>query len=165
MVQVMYLEKCNKLNVKGRVWGILVDTFKNAIDVCECIIVPSTSFNINKKKRRSSSLSGYMQLSKKRSLKVMTTCVQSLVTARSSTVTWSENFRYALLTLNMYIYIYIYIYIRSSCFCEIWALCVSWITYDHLYMCIHIWYYRLWRSCVKNEHLSLSFILFVYTYN
>ena len=21
----------------------------------------------------------------------------------------------------------------SSCFCEIWALCVSWITYDHLY--------------------------------
>lgn len=49
MVQVMYLEKCNKLNVKGRVWGILVDTFKNANDVCECIIVPSTSFNINKK--------------------------------------------------------------------------------------------------------------------
>ena len=23
--------------------------------------------------------------------------------------------------------------LRSSCFCEIWALCVSWITYDHLY--------------------------------
>ena len=22
----------------------------------------------------------------------------------------------------------------SSCFCEIWALCVSWITYDHLYI-------------------------------
>ena len=22
-----------------------------------------------------------------------------------------------------------------SCFCEIWALCVSWIIYDHLYIC------------------------------
>ena len=21
-----------------------------------------------------------------------------------------------------------------SCFCEVWALCVSWITYDHLYI-------------------------------
>ena len=23
---------------------------------------------------------------------------------------------------------------RDDCFCEIWALCVSWITYDHLYV-------------------------------
>ena len=22
--------------------------------------------------------------------------------------------------------------LRSSCFCNIWALCVSWVTYDHL---------------------------------
>ena len=142
MVQVMYLEKCNKLNVKGRVWGILVDTFKNAIDVCECIIVPSTSFNINKKKRRSSSLSGYMQLSKKRSLKVMTTCVQSLVTARSSTVTWSENFRYALLTLNMYIYIYIYIY-----------------TYIYITVILLLW--DLSTLCVVNH---LWPFIYVYTY-
>ena len=29
----------------------------------------------------------------------------------------------------------------SSCFCEIWALCVSWITYDHLYyaLCFACW--------------------------
>ena len=26
--------------------------------------------------------------------------------------------------------------LRSSCFCEIWALCVSWITYVHLYICV-----------------------------
>ena len=31
----------------------------------------------------------------------------------------------------------------SSCFCEIWALCVSWITYNHLYVyiCIYIYIY------------------------
>ena len=30
---------------------------------------------------------------------------------------------------------YIYV-LRSSCFCEIWALCVSWITYDQLWLMI-----------------------------
>ena len=35
---------------------------------------------------------------------------------------------------------------HSSCFCEIWAFCVLWIMYDHLYIyiygniCIYIWY-------------------------
>ena len=28
---------------------------------------------------------------------------------------------------------WLHIYLRSSCFCEFWVLCVSWITYDHLY--------------------------------
>ena len=31
--------------------------------------------------------------------------------------------------------------ICSSCFCENWALCVSWITYDDLYICIKTCYY------------------------
>ena len=41
----------------------------------------------------------------------------------------------------------------SSCFCEIWALCVSWITYDHLYYApclaslVH-WY----QQCVTVHH-------------
>ena len=34
---------------------------------------------------------------------------------------------------NIYVIIKKYTLISSSCFCEIWALCVSWITYDHLY--------------------------------
>ena len=31
--------------------------------------------------------------------------------------------------------------LRPSCFCEIWALCVLWITYDHLYYapCLACW--------------------------
>ena len=34
-----------------------------------------------------------------------------------------------------------YIYRYTSCFCEIWALCVSWITYDYLYYtpCLACW--------------------------
>ena len=31
--------------------------------------------------------------------------------------------------------------LRSSCFCEIGALCVSWITYDHLYIYVYIYIY------------------------
>ena len=33
------------------------------------------------------------------------------------------------------------IYIIPSCFCKIWALCVSWITYDYLYyaLCLASW--------------------------
>ena len=30
---------------------------------------------------------------------------------------------------------------HSSCFCEIWALCVLWITYDHFYIYIYIYMY------------------------
>ena len=57
----------------------------------------------------------------------------------------------------MYIYTYIcmscykdivthcfhdYIYtLRTSCFCEIWVLCVSQITYNHLYICIYLYIY------------------------
>ena len=31
--------------------------------------------------------------------------------------------------------------LSPSCFCEIWALCLSWITYDHLYQatCLACW--------------------------
>ena len=80
-----------------------------------------------------------------------------------------ENVNRNVLTyIHTYIYIYIYIYIlyiyiiyiyiiyihmqscklRSSCFCEIAALCVSCITYDHLY---------IYKNCVcvakyANDH-------------
>ena len=48
--------------------------------------------------------------------------------------------------IYIYIYIYIWIYITGRahcfhdcvCFSEIWALCVSWMTYDHLW---HIYLY------------------------
>ena len=50
--------------------------------------------------------------------------------------------------------------LHSSCFCEIWPLCVLWITYDHLYVCIYIW-----TLCLKNHNGSyfislISFALF-----
>ena len=59
---------------------------------------------------------------------------------------------------------YIYI-LRPSCFCEIWALCVSWITYDHFYIykyiyniyihiCIHIY------MCIYIIHM---YIIYMYT--
>ena len=42
------------------------------------------------------------------------------------------------------------IYICPSCFCEIWAICVSWITYGLLYIYIyqdgHI-YMQSWKLC------------------
>ena len=61
--------------------------------------------------------------------------------------------------INKYMYIYTYIcmscykdivthcfhdYIytlRTSCFCEIWVLCVSRNTYNHLYICIYLYIY------------------------
>ena len=36
-----------------------------------------------------------------------------------------------------FVFMAIYV-LRPSCFCEILALNVSWITYDHLYIYIHI---------------------------
>ena len=64
--------------------------------------------------------------------------------------TWILNFEGCLYifidVIYVYIYIfidiiYIYIYITLTCFCEIWALFVSWIIYDHLYIYIHIYIY------------------------
>ena len=48
-------------------------------------------------------------------------------------------------TYNMYIYL-----LHPSCFCEIWALWVSWITYDHLYyaLCIACWE-LMWFICTN----------------
>ena len=34
---------------------------------------------------------------------------------------------------NIYVVMKTYMLLHSSCFCENGALCVSWITYDHLY--------------------------------
>ena len=54
---------------------------------------------------------------------------------------WKQYFMY----YNIDIFIFIYfnnIYIlRPFCFCLIWALCVSWITYNHLYYapCLACW--------------------------
>ena len=38
--------------------------------------------------------------------------------------------------------------LRPSCFCEIWGLCVSWITYDHLY----------YASCLASRALFGSLV-------
>ena len=62
--------------------------------------------------------------------------------------------------------------LRSSCYCEIWVLCVSWITYDHLSYapCLACWtmcppgYHRngfvatftLLRSCAQVHELTQS---------
>ena len=44
----------------------------------------------------------------------------------------------------------LYIYISySSCFCEIWALCVSWITYDYLYYAPYLACWALFGSFVS----------------
>ena len=88
---------------------------------------------------------------------------------------------------QMYIYIYIYIYIYSimkticppryyhngfvathalgdmicihpSCFCEIWALCASWIISDHLYEYIH--YINIYTH--KHTHTHTHIYTFVY---
>ena len=42
---------------------------------------------------------------------------------------------------NIYVIMETYILLCSSCLCEIWAFCVSWITYDHLYyaLCFACW--------------------------
>ena len=42
---------------------------------------------------------------------------------------------------NIYVIMKTYLLLCSSCFCEIWALCVSWITYDHFYYtpCLACW--------------------------
>ena len=42
---------------------------------------------------------------------------------------------------NIYVIMKTYMLLCSSCFFEIWALCVSWITYDHLYYtpCLACW--------------------------
>ena len=55
----------------------------------------------------------------------------------------------------------------SSCFCEIWAFCVSWITYDHLHIYIYIYIYiyfmvaapyimyKTFQMCCYHQHACL----------
>ena len=45
--------------------------------------------------------------------------------------------------------------LRSSCFCEISALCVSWITYDHLYIYIYIYGILIGFSSVSESNSEL----------
>ena len=57
----------------------------------------------------------------------------------------------------------------SSSICEIWALCVSWITYDHLYIYINIYIYILFVAffvcyCINCIYLLFS-IIFYYVYS
>ena len=53
---------------------------------------------------------------------------------------------------NIYIMI-----LCSSCFCEIWALCVPWITYDHLYI---IWYmYNIYMIYI---HTYICIYIYIY---
>ena len=89
---------------------------------------------------------------------------------------------------GIYIYIYIYIYsimkticppgyhhngfvathalgdmmyIHPSCFCEIWALCVLWITSDHLYKYIH--YINIHTHTSKHKTVVEMFLNGVYS--
>ena len=65
---------------------------------------------------------------------------------------------------------YIYIYILCSSCCEIWALCVSWITYDHLYTYIYIYIYiYIYSICILYIYdmyciiyMILCIILYIY---
>ena len=57
---------------------------------------------------------------------------------------------------------YTYI-LHPSCFCEIWALYVSWITYDHLYdhiNILHILYYIIFYYIILH-YTILYYILYV----
>ena len=53
-----------------------------------------------------------------------------------------------ILLVPMHIVFMIVYLLRSSCFCEIWALCVSWISYDHLYYAPYIACWALFGSMV-----------------
>ena len=57
-----------------------------------------------------------------------------------------------------------YCILRPSCLCEIWALCVSWMTYNYLYyiyICIDIYIYILYilYIYIYNFGVSLRFVL------
>ena len=58
---------------------------------------------------------------------------------------------------NIYVIMKTYMLLCSSCFCEIWALCVSWITYDHLYYapCLACWalFGSLYQQCETVHHV------------
>ena len=70
------------------------------------------------------------------------TTTMALIFARNIAVVMGIWIAKVIRTTTTYIAYFIYRYIlRSSSFCEIWALCVSWITYDHLYCapCLAFW--------------------------
>ena len=50
--------------------------------------------------------------------------------------------------------------LRSSCFCEIWALCASWITYDHL--CIWIYVLYILYIYYIYIYIYISYIWYIY---
>ena len=57
--------------------------------------------------------------------------------------------------------------LRPSCFCEIWALYVSWITYDHLYdhiNILHILYYIILHVICMHIYYILWYLLLLYCY-
>ena len=49
----------------------------------------------------------------------------------------------------------------SSCSCEIWALCVSWITYDHLYT---TYIYIIYRYIYIYIYVYILYILYICMY-
>ena len=48
--------------------------------------------------------------------------------------------------------------LRQSCFCETWAICVPWITYGYLYICL---YYDMWYMTYM---LQLTYIQITQVY-
>ena len=91
----------------------------------------------------------------------------------------SHIYIYIYMCVCVYIYIYIYRYIYFinvtmktvrprgyhhnsilclSCSCEIWALCVSWISYDHLYYAPSLAFWALFDSLVPAmfNHISCA---------
>ena len=55
--------------------------------------------------------------------------------------TWAHTLEPYIMCPSAWVFIFFMItyILRSSCFCEIWAHCVSWIAYDHLYIYIYIY--------------------------
>ena len=49
------------------------------------------------------------------------------------------------------------------CFCEIWAICVLWIMYDHFYIYIYIYYIYMVYICYIYIH-SIYIYVYIYIY-
>ena len=49
------------------------------------------------------------------------------------------------------------------CFCEIWAICVLWIMYDHFYIYIYIYYIYMVYICYIYIH-SIYICIYIYIY-
>ena len=54
-------------------------------------------------------------------------------------------------------------YIHPSCFCEIWWLCVLWITSDHLYK--YIYYINIYTHTNTHTYIYIyNIIIYIYTF-